>query len=297
VRSGRRSAGAGSLALAFVVGLTALVGMAGAAHAATAYRYWAYYIAAGNSWQYSQRGPASEHPQDGEVQGWRFAIQADQSGELVPRTTPNFGALCASTPAQDGKIRVAIVLDFGVASDAPAGEHPPANVVTGCLRVTPGVTGLDVLNAAVGASKVRIGGSGLICGIDGYPSTECAPAVEIPKPSATQAKPAPTPTPTTKAPAVQTPSQRPAATAGTPTSTAATQVTAPQSSAGSTSGSPTLSSTPTLSAAIAPSSPTTLDALRTSSSHHVFPTGAVVGGVIVVALGVAAAVRAFGGRR
>ncbi|HXR42156.1 MAG TPA: hypothetical protein VN738_07085, partial [Acidothermaceae bacterium] len=61
MRSGRRSAGAGSLALAFVVGLTALVGMAGAAHAATAYRYWAYYIAAGNSWQYSQRGPASEH--------------------------------------------------------------------------------------------------------------------------------------------------------------------------------------------------------------------------------------------
>lgn len=294
--SGRRWSGAGSLALAFVVGLSALCGLAGTAHADTAYRYWAYYIGAGSSWQYSGRGPASEHPQDGEVQGWRFAIQADRSGGSVPRATPNFGTLCASTAPQAGRIRVGIVLDFGVATDAPPGDRPPATVVTGCVRVAAGASGIDVLDAAVGASKVRIG-NGLICGIDGYPTTECAAAVEPPTPVATQTAPKPAPTPVpTKAPALRTPSQPPGATADTPKSTASAPALEPSRSAEPGSrpaGSPATGPTPTRSASAAPSS---LEALRTSS-HHVFPTGAVVGAAIVVALGVAAAVRAFGGRR
>ncbi len=70
-----------------------------------------------------------------------------------------------------------MVVDFGLATDAPAHETPPAGVVPGCVYVHDGDTGADVLAAA---AAVRIGtgsDAGLVCGIDGYPKTECAVAV------------------------------------------------------------------------------------------------------------------------
>jgi len=111
------------------------------ARAATAYRYWAYYVAHRSSWQYATRGPATEYPVDGEVQGWRFAVQIDSGNGLEPRATPTFATLCASTPPKAGDIRVGVVLDFGLAADAPAHDHPPATVVPGCVSVPSGSTG------------------------------------------------------------------------------------------------------------------------------------------------------------
>jgi hypothetical protein len=283
---GRRYAAAVIFALVFVVaaGTTA--------HAASAYRYWAYYIAGDGSWQYSQRGPAAEHPDDGEVQGWRFAIQADRTGALAPRSTPDFATLCPSMPAEKGHLRVGVVLDFGIAGDAPAGDHRPATIVVRCVRVSAGASGADVLQAAVGAGHVRII-AGLICGIDGYPRTECAATVDAPKastPAASPAAPVSTPTPparhseqaSTPEPAMQpktTMSSAPAAGAPTSASRAATSA----STAGPAS-------------ALTETAPTTVVGLRTAS-HHDFPIGAVVGGVLVAGLATAAIVRGLAGRR
>ena len=170
--------------------------LASRAHAATAYRYWAYYVAHANTWQFSQRGPAAEYPVDGEVQGWRFAIQAEAGKGLAPRALPDFAKLCGATPATAGQLRVGIVIDFGVSADAPAGEHPPGTAVSGCVHVAEGGSGADVLRAA---AAVRIGtGSdgGLVCGIDGYPTNECAAVVTAKPPPTPKAAPTTTPPPT-----------------------------------------------------------------------------------------------------
>lgn len=285
---GRRCAGAILVALALVV---AVASFSRTANAATAYRYWTYYVSPPNAaaWSYSQRGPASEHPQDGEVQGWRFAIQADRSGGLTPRVAPDFAKLCASQPATAGKVRVGVVLDFGVADDAPAGEHPPANVVTGCVLVADGASGVDVLDAAVGAANVRIG-QGLICGISGYPKSECADVVAAPKPTAAKSASPKAPAPAkitataTPTPAATVPADQPAASAPAPTTTA------------------TLESTVALSSSAVPPSTAASESVDTLSdlkkpSNKTFPTAAVIGVVLVLGLAVAAIVRGLGARR
>jgi len=303
----RRRTGAAGVALVAVAGIVAaiggILGHVGVAHAATAYRYWAYYVADDGGWIYSQRGPAAEHPVDGEVQGWRFAIQVDAAGAIEPRLAPDFGRLCASTPAQPGQLRVGVVLDFGLASDAPSGERPPSTAaVTGCVRVPAGASGADVLVAAVGSDGVRAS-AGMVCGIDNYPKTECAPSVRVPTTQPATTQPATTqpatarptspatmpPATTTKPPAAATPASAiPPTTALTTARAAASQ---PQQAPPPGTRAPTSTTAPTT-----PSAPTTLADLRTPS-RHAFPWGAVIGGALVVVLGVAAAWRGLAGRR
>lgn len=292
----RRFASATGVVLAIAVLASCALGFvsAGRAQASTAYRYWAFYVAQGSSWIYSSRGPVAEHPADGEVQGWRFAVQVDKNGELTPRVTPNFKQLCGSTPAVSGKLRVGIVLDFGTAADAPANEKPPAQIVTGCVQVDAGSSGADVLQGAVGASQLRIGNTGLLCGIDGYPKTECAPAVAISRTTATPTAPTPTPTnkpagttksaPSATASAARAPTT---ASAGSAKSLTTQPETAPPSSVGPVAAAPATSSASDV------RTTASLAALRTkSSTSHGFPIAAVAGGVLVVVLGVAAFVKA-----
>ncbi|HEY0870849.1 MAG TPA: SCO2322 family protein [Acidothermaceae bacterium] len=261
------------------------------ASASTAYRYWAFYLAHGSTWQYSQRGPASEYPVDGDVEGWRFAIQVDAATGLSPRQVPDFAALCASTPAKAGEIRVGLVIDFGVAIDAPAHESPPAGVVPGCIYVHAGDSGAAVLQAA---TTVRIGtGSrvGLVCGIDGYPKTECTPAVTAPTASTPGAHPSTTPSSTPPQNA-QAPTAPPA-----PLSSAAPASASSITPGGSIDGSLTPSDPASLlsssASAIVPlgaaGQPTSLASLR-STSHSTDPLEytALIGVVLVVVIGGAA---------
>ncbi|HEY3925120.1 MAG TPA: SCO2322 family protein [Acidothermaceae bacterium] len=303
-----------TLTRAAALGLAALVGYAavvmtvtGQASAATAYRYWAYYVAApasvgqASSWQYSQRGPATEHPVNGEVQGWRFAEQIDAANGLLPGAAPNFSALCASTPAKAGDIRVGVVIDFGLASDAPAHEKPPAGVVRGCLNVPDDATGADVLAAS---AAIRIGtgsDAGLVCGIDGYPKTQCAVAVAAspPPPAATpspapsrasptatastqQLGPTPDPSPTPSRPPVSTqPVNTPAAISSSvisDASSAAPSSAAPSSAPAQSSGPPPESA-----------SPLSLAALRSTTHHnHGIAATTTAGIALIVILGGAA---------
>jgi hypothetical protein len=298
-----------TLTRAAALGLVALAGYAavvmtvtGQASAAAAYRYWAYYVAApatvahASSWQYSQRGPASEHPVDGEVQGWRFAVQTDAANGLLPGATPDFSVLCASTPAKPGDIRVGIVVDFGVARDAPAHEKPPAGVVRGCVNVNDEATGADVLAAA---AAVRIGtgsDAGLVCGIDGYPRTECAVAVAITPvpptatPSPTPARASPTTTPSTQqpsptpdpplsastAPVSPTPGNPPAAISSTIPSDAAPVA--------------ATSAPPESSVPAAPTSPPSLATLRSNTHHGRGIAATTVAGIALIAILGAAAI-------
>ncbi|KKD05245.1 SCO2322 family protein [Streptomyces sp. WM6386] len=153
--------------------LVLLTGATGAAHAA-GYRYWSFWDRTGTSWTYATQGPATAVPADGDVQGFRFAVSADSADATKPRGTASFATICAKTPAAEGRKRVALVIDFGTAQDAPSGETPPATR-TACAVVERDATTAEAL--ATVARPLRYGTNALLCAIAGYPETGCGEQV------------------------------------------------------------------------------------------------------------------------
>ncbi|MEE1753271.1 SCO2322 family protein [Streptomyces sp. SP18CS02] len=142
---------------------------------ADGYRYWSFWEGGdGSRWAYATQGPATARPADGTVNGFRFAVSADSADAARPRRAPDFGTICAATPAQDGTKRVALVIDFGTAADAPEGETPPA-ARTACARVRPDATAAEALAEA--AKPLRYNSDALLCAISGYPRTGCGEQV------------------------------------------------------------------------------------------------------------------------
>ncbi|MEU0355037.1 SCO2322 family protein [Streptomyces cyaneofuscatus] len=146
---------------------------AGGAQAA-GYRYWSFWEADGKSWAYATQGPSLVRPDDGTVQGFRFAVSEDSADADRPRHAPDFGAICADTPAKGGAKRVALVIDPGTAEDAPAGEKPPAPR-TACAQVAPDASSAEALASV--AKPLRYDSSAMICAISGYPKSGCGEQV------------------------------------------------------------------------------------------------------------------------
>lgn len=146
---------------------------AGGAQAA-GYRYWSFWEGGGKTWTYATQGPSLLRPDDGTVQGFRFAVSEDSSDADQPRRAPDFGTICASTPAKDGAKRVALVIDPGTAEDAPGGEKPPAPR-TACAQVAPDASSAEALASV--AKPLRYDSSAMICAISGYPKTGCGEQV------------------------------------------------------------------------------------------------------------------------
>ncbi|MEU4872544.1 SCO2322 family protein [Streptomyces sp. NPDC021608] len=168
----RRSAG---LTVVLAALLPVLTGTAQSAQAA-GYRYWSFWDRTANTWTYATQGPSTARPADGDVQGFRFAVSADSQDATRPRGAASFAAICARTPARDGMKRVALVLDFGTAADAPGGEAPPApSPRTACARVASGATTAEALAAVAG--PLRYDANALLCAIAGYPRTGCGEQV------------------------------------------------------------------------------------------------------------------------
>ncbi|GAA3022606.1 SCO2322 family protein [Kitasatospora albolonga] len=163
-------------ALALLLASLLTVLLPSPAHA-TGYRYWSFWKATGSGWTYQQQGPAVYVPPDGAVDGWRFAVSPDGGQDAArPTGSGDFAALCAATPAQPGKKRVAVVLDFGTAADAPSGETPPTpSPRTGCAAVPAAATSAEVL--ATLAPPLRYDSAGILCAISGYPKAGCGDAV------------------------------------------------------------------------------------------------------------------------
>ncbi|MEV5732144.1 SCO2322 family protein [Streptomyces sp. NPDC003280] len=170
--------------------LAALVVLAGAAQArAAGYRYWSFWERSGGHWSYATEGPSTARPDDGAVQGFRFAVSADSQDATRPRGTADFATICAGTPAEAGTKRVALVIDFGTPADAPSGETPPERR-TACARVSPDATTAEALAAA--AKPLRYDANALLCAIAGYPHKGCGEQVsgqEKPAKAAKKAEP------------------------------------------------------------------------------------------------------------
>ncbi|MFE6621320.1 SCO2322 family protein [Streptomyces sp. NPDC057740] len=160
-------------ALPFV--LAVLVVLTGPAQAhATGYRYWSFWDRDGARWTYATQGPSLARPSDGDVQGFRFAVSEDSSDAARPRGGAEFAVICARTPARDGTKRVALVIDFGTAPDAPSGEVPPDRR-TACARVAPEATTAEALASV--AKPLRYDTNALLCAISGYPAKGCGEQV------------------------------------------------------------------------------------------------------------------------
>jgi hypothetical protein len=146
--------------------------------AAKGYRYWGYFQAAPSEtkWTAAMTGPTTVL-KDGAVEGWSFSASNDVTPATPPNDSPDFDTLCADTPVLSGKIRVGLVINFGPESIAPNNEMPP-NTILACAHVKKGATGVEVLNATV---DVRNDKSGLLCGIEGYPKSECGPEIDMPE--------------------------------------------------------------------------------------------------------------------
>jgi hypothetical protein len=142
--------------------------------------FWGYWQASGSDWAFAKTGPASAHPKEGAVEGWRFARSSGDTG-TPPRTAPAFAKICGSTDAQAGNKRVAVVIDYGDQADAPAGAAPPA-AKTSCAVVPRSATGSDVLAKVATPNEDK---SGLICAIDAFgPCATAAPAATPSSPAA-----------------------------------------------------------------------------------------------------------------
>ncbi|MEU6347914.1 SCO2322 family protein [Streptomyces sp. NPDC047072] len=159
--------------------LALLVGAVCAAPAqAAGYRYWSFWDRTATTWTYATQGPSTAIPSDGDVQGFRFTVSEDSSDATKPRGETSFTKICGSAEAPDGRKRVALVLDFGTAADAPAGEKPPA-ARTECAVVPEDATTAEALAAV--AKPLRYNTNALLCAIAGYPRAGCGEQVTAEK--------------------------------------------------------------------------------------------------------------------
>ncbi|MFF9017237.1 SCO2322 family protein [Streptomyces sp. NPDC014870] len=167
------------------VGAGVLLTLAAAAPAeAAGYRYWSYWESDGGAnWAYATQGPATARPSDGDAIGFRFAVSEDAADAARPTAGPDFAGICGGTAEKSGTKRVAVVIDFGTAEDAPQGETPPAPPLkTGCAQVRTDATSAEALAAV--AKPLRYDSAALLCGIAGYPAKGCGEQVATAKPTA-----------------------------------------------------------------------------------------------------------------
>jgi hypothetical protein len=163
-----------TLAVPFFVVLCAAVLAAGAGTAhADAYRFWGFYQWQDDAWKLAKSGPSGVTPKDGAVEGWRLAVSGEKTPPRLPRTSGDFDQICGSTPAETGRKRVAVVIDYGLPGEAE-GEPAPPDARGACAVVDTSASSAQVL-AAVGEVREE---KGLICGIDDFPATGCGDTVD-----------------------------------------------------------------------------------------------------------------------
>jgi hypothetical protein len=142
------------------------------------YRYWGYYQAGANTtqWKAAMTGPTVDIA-DGSVEGWIFTFSGNDIPSTPPSVKPRFKSICATTKPEKSFKRIALVIDFGNPAIAPKGEKV-RTTITRCVVTAEESQGIDVLEQEL---KVRSDKSGLICGLNGYPSRECGVEIAAPK--------------------------------------------------------------------------------------------------------------------
>lgn len=153
--------------------LIALIAPMSVAHAEDGYRYWSYFHWDGSQWAYAQTGADSTTPADGTVEGWRFATAG--ATPRTPRAAGDFASICAAAPPEEGRKRVAVVVDQGTPEDAPPGDTPDGAVRGTCVVAAPEANAAQVVGAVAAVRTEQ----GVICGLGGYPATACIETINL----------------------------------------------------------------------------------------------------------------------
>jgi len=162
-----------TVVLTMLAALVGVVAFSAPAGAEPGYTFWGYYHLTGGTWAASSKGADAFTPDDGSVEGFRYATTTESDFDRPPRALPSFADICAGTEAANGQKRVAIVIDFGTAQDAPEGDTPQ-QAEAACAVVPAEATTQQALESV---KPLRIE-KGLVCGIDGFPSAGCATPVK-----------------------------------------------------------------------------------------------------------------------
>lgn len=161
---------AGAVASLFLAA-GALAALPGPAHAEEGYQYWMYFHLEGDTWTFSDVGPADYQPEDGAVEGFRYGISTPSAG-IEPRADldqVNFDTICAGTEAGQGQKRVAVVVDYGTVE----GNGTPPQPRAACAVAAEDASTQRVLAEV---AEVRVEG-GMTCALDGYPPRGCGEPV------------------------------------------------------------------------------------------------------------------------
>jgi LPXTG-motif cell wall-anchored protein len=155
-----------------LLGLTGLVVTAPPANAEPGFRFWGYYHLQDGAWAASNKGADGFTPEDGTVEGFRYATTTGSVVNRPPRALPTFQDICADTEAGQGQKRVGLVVDYGTGQDAAGGATPPQPEAL-CAVAPNDASAQQMLESA---AQVRVE-QGLICAIEGYPASGCAEQV------------------------------------------------------------------------------------------------------------------------
>ena len=142
------------------------------AHAA-AYRYWGFYQLTDGAWAFAQKGSDQTVPADGRVDGWRFAV-ADDSLDPLPARRPDLRRRSAARPLP----RPA---RSGSASSSTSGARPmpptarPRPSRRRCAPSSPRTPRARPCSPRRGDVRTE---KGLVCGVAGYPASDCGGAVK-----------------------------------------------------------------------------------------------------------------------
>ena len=159
--------------LSMLAALAGVVALSAPAHAEAGYKFWGYYHLTGGKWVASSKGADGFKPAEGSVEGFRYATTTQSDFDRPPRAMPSFADICAGTEPANGKKRVALVLDYGTTQDAPEGDTP-LQPEAACAVVPQSASTQQALESV---KPLRIE-KGLICAVDGYPSSGCAEQVK-----------------------------------------------------------------------------------------------------------------------
>ncbi len=226
-----------TVVLALTLAVAALVLPSASASAADSYRFWGFFQLNGTSWTFAAKGADQIVPADGSVDGWRLAV-GDMSVTHAPRAALAFETICAAVPAQAGKKRVGVVLDFGRPADQDLGGTAPAPRAQ-CAVVETSATSQAVL---VAIAPVRAE-KGMVCAVENTPATGCGAKVASPP---------------VEAKATDNPVDIPVVAAGTPADPGTTSPSADPSSSSPSAAAPTSPTSPTESSSEGPTPGTVL---------------------------------------
>ncbi|MEN9693356.1 MAG: hypothetical protein RLZZ330_1000 [Actinomycetota bacterium] len=167
-----------TLLTTFVVALISILPISNAS-AETAWRYWSYWQLNDGTWEMAMTGAADVKAEDGQVQGWRYITAGmEVTADLAPRTDETFETICADVEKKDGIARVALVVDFGDASDYsnPDDIENLQSSATSCVEINEG----DPSSLLLGSEFEVREETGMVCGVNNLPATGCGEEVEIP---------------------------------------------------------------------------------------------------------------------